>query len=97
MGIQNAVAAQLAVPELTTTVLTKTLTGLAAQTRGDAALTVRRIVSVVSMALGAFVGALLALKVSIPAALALALALACTVALAAHLLSRSDAAWTRAG
>ena len=31
MGIQNAVAARLAVPELTTTVLTKTLTGLAVE------------------------------------------------------------------
>jgi hypothetical protein len=30
MGVQNAVARQLAVPDLTTTVLTMTLTGIAA-------------------------------------------------------------------
>jgi Protein of unknown function (DUF1275) len=36
MGIQNAVARRLAVPDLTTTVLTMTLTGIAADLRtGD--------------------------------------------------------------
>jgi uncharacterized membrane protein YoaK (UPF0700 family) len=96
MGIQNSVATQLAVPELTTTVLTKTLTGLASDTHADARLAIRRVASVVAMALGALAGALLALDVSVPAALALALALACAVALAAHLASRGDPAWTRA-
>ena len=35
MGIQNAVARRLAVPDLTTTVLTMTLTGLAAYVRAS--------------------------------------------------------------
>jgi uncharacterized membrane protein YoaK (UPF0700 family) len=96
MGIQNAVATKLAVPELTTTVLTKTLTGLASETRADPGLAIRRVAAVLAMALGALAGALLALKASVPAALALALALACTVALAAHLASRGDPGWTRA-
>jgi uncharacterized membrane protein YoaK (UPF0700 family) len=95
MGIQNSVATKLAVPELTTTVLTKTLTGLASEAGADRGLLVRRVVSVAAMALGALAGALLALEVSIPAALALALALACAVALAAHAASRGDPAWTR--
>ncbi len=93
MGIQNAVAAQLAVPELTTTVLTKTLTGLASG--GGGALAARRVVSVVAMALGALAGALLALEASVAAALALALALACGVALAAHAASARGGEWTR--
>jgi uncharacterized membrane protein YoaK (UPF0700 family) len=96
MGIQNAVATQLAVPELTTTVLTKTLTGLASGAHGESALAIRRVASVLAMALGALAGGLLALEVSVPAALALALALACTVAFAAHRASRGDPAWTQA-
>ncbi len=67
MGIQNQLAAQLAVPELTTTVLTKTLTGLAAGGRADTS--VRRVVSVAAMALGALAGGLLVLHVSVAAAL----------------------------
>ncbi|MGG8408729.1 YoaK family protein, partial [Streptomyces sp. 12297] len=44
MGLQNAVVQRLAVPDLTTTVLTRTLTGLAADPSGPAAL--RRAVSI---------------------------------------------------
>jgi uncharacterized membrane protein YoaK (UPF0700 family) len=95
MGVQNAAATRLAVPELTTTVLTKTLTGLASATRAEAGLTARRVAAVLAMALGGLAGALLALDVSVTADLALALALACTVGLAAHLASRGDPPWTR--
>lgn len=93
MGIQNAVAARLAVPELTTTVLTKTLTGLASAEGGGAIAMVRRVAAVAAMALGAVAGGLLVLNVSVAAALAAALAVAATVAAAAHALSRGTSVW----
>lgn len=91
MGIQNSAAQQLAVPELTTTVLTRTLTGLASDGAGPQL--GRRVLAVAAMALGALAGALLALEVSIASALAVAGALAACVALAVHLASRPGAAW----
>ncbi|HEX4435414.1 MAG TPA: YoaK family protein [Solirubrobacteraceae bacterium] len=94
MGIQNALAARIAVPELTTTVLTKTLTGLASEAGRDVAMSVRRVTAVLAMVMGALAGGLLALEVSVAAGLALALALACTVAVAAHVSSRGAPAWT---
>ena len=99
MGVQNAAAQRLAVPELTTTVLTRTLTGLASEASavgGSGAHAGRRSVAVVAMLVGALAGGLLTLHVSIAATLALALALGGTLAAAAHALSRSTAPWTRA-
>ncbi|MER6320085.1 YoaK family protein [Streptomyces sp. NPDC001581] len=81
MGLQNAVVARLAVPDLTTTVLTRTLTGLAADRLGPAAM--RRTVSVVSMLLGALAGGLLQLRLGTAAALAPAAVLLAAVAAAA--------------
>jgi uncharacterized membrane protein YoaK (UPF0700 family) len=78
MGIQNASARTLAVPDLTTTVLTLTLTGLAA----DASLAsgVRsslrvRLAATLMMFLGAGVGALLITRYGLIAALAASVAL----------------------
>jgi uncharacterized membrane protein YoaK (UPF0700 family) len=85
MGIQNATARRLAVPDLTTTVLTLTLTGIAADSRlggGSGAHTGRRLLAVAAMLVGALVGALLLLKVAPVAPLALAdglLAVVCVV------------------
>jgi uncharacterized membrane protein YoaK (UPF0700 family) len=93
MGIQNATAQRLAVPELTTTVLTKTLAGLAGD-GAPAVLRARRVLAVLAMLLGALAGALLALEVSVAAALALALALSAATALAAHALSRRPGNWS---
>jgi uncharacterized membrane protein YoaK (UPF0700 family) len=75
MGIQNAAARTLAVPDLTTTVLTQTLAGIAADSRlagGSRSGLVRRLLAVAAMLLGALVGALLVLKVAnwIPLAIA---------------------------
>ena len=98
MGVQNAAALRLAVPELTTTVLTRTLTGLASEAsarrrrrraRRRGASSPSRRCSPARLA-----GGLLTLHVSIAATLALALALGSALALAAHALSRSTAAWT---
>ncbi|HEY1451119.1 MAG TPA: YoaK family protein [Solirubrobacteraceae bacterium] len=98
MGVQNAAALRLAVPELTTTVLTRTLTGLASQASfvgGPGSQVGRRSIAVFAILLGAFCGALLVLKVSVAAALVVALVLAGALAFAASALSGSDAAWTR--
>jgi uncharacterized membrane protein YoaK (UPF0700 family) len=98
MGIQNAAAQRLAVPELTTTVLTRTLTGLASEARavgGTGSQAGRRVVAVAAMLLGALTGALLALHVSVAAAVAVACAIVVAVGVALHALSRADAAWIR--
>jgi uncharacterized membrane protein YoaK (UPF0700 family) len=80
MGVRNATVRKLAVPDLTTTVLSLTLTGLAAEspvTGGSGRGSARRIAAVCAMLLGALAGALL-LEVGIvlPLAAAAALALA---------------------
>ncbi len=98
MGVQNAAALRIAIPELTTTVLTRTLTGIASEARivgGAGSRVGARGVAVIAMLLGAIGGGLLVLHVSIAASVAVALALASLVALAAHTQSGSSAAWTR--
>jgi uncharacterized membrane protein YoaK (UPF0700 family) len=72
MGIRNAAVRKLAVPDMTTTVLTLTITGLAADSSlagGENPRWKRRISSVVAMFMGAAVGALI-LRHSLAAALA---------------------------
>jgi uncharacterized membrane protein YoaK (UPF0700 family) len=67
MGVRNATIRKIAVPDLTTTVLTMTLTGLAADSPlagGDGKGSTRRVAAVVTMLIGALVGAL-ELKASI--------------------------------
>ncbi|MBV9729703.1 MAG: DUF1275 domain-containing protein [Pseudonocardiales bacterium] len=101
MGVQNATARALAVPDLTTTVLTLTLTGLAADSRlgaGKPSHLRRRIVSVLAMFAGALVGALLVLKITVAAALGLACLLQAAVAAAGQVLSAGSPAdsWTPA-
>ena len=62
MGLRNATVRRLAVPDLTTTVLTLTLTGLAADSSlagGNNPRSLRRIFSVVAMFGGAAIGAIL--------------------------------------
>ncbi len=61
MGVQNAAARALAVPDLTTTVLTMTITGTSADSRaagGQGGKSGRRLLSVLTMFLGALCGAL---------------------------------------
>jgi uncharacterized membrane protein YoaK (UPF0700 family) len=62
MGVRNATVRTFAVPDLTTTVLTMTITGLAAGLQpfgGSGAGTLRRGAAVLAMGLGALAGALL--------------------------------------
>jgi uncharacterized membrane protein YoaK (UPF0700 family) len=84
MGVRNATVRRLGVPDLTTTVLTMTLTGLAADSplaAGSGKGSVRRISAVLAMLTGALAGALL-LKISLVPPLVAAAALALLVALA---------------
>lgn len=83
MGVRNATIRRIAVPDLTTTVLTMTLTGLAADSRlagGDGHGSTRRALAVAAMLVGALVGAL-ELKTSIVLPLATASALAAVTGL----------------
>ena len=94
MGIQNATARRLAVPELTTTVLTMTLTGIGADSPvagGGGSKLGRRSLAVAAMLLGGLIGALLALNVDTAAPLAVAAVVLAVVALAAHAIARSEA------
>lgn len=100
LGLQNAVARRLGVPDMTTTVLTLTLTGLAADSTpagGAAPRPGRRILSVLAMLLGAFAGAELLLHGHLVLTLGLALLLLLVTSLATHRLADGDPAWTGSG
>jgi CHASE2 domain-containing sensor protein len=80
MGVRNSVIRRLAVPDVTTTVLTMTLTGLAADSSlagGDNVRAGRRVVAVGAMLLGGFAGAWLYLRhgAGLPLAVAAAIVL----------------------
>ena len=99
MGLQNAAARRLGVPDLTTTVLTLTFTGLAADSNfagGTNPNIGRRLIATVAMFIGASLGAVLILHVSVSAALAVAVGLLLINAMAGYHLSSSTAAWTAA-
>jgi uncharacterized membrane protein YoaK (UPF0700 family) len=94
MGVQNAFARHLAVPDLTTSVLTMTLTGLAADRpdlSGPRSHTVRRVGAVAAMLAGAAGGALLVLHASTAWALAAATVLLAFVSVAARHVGRQPA------
>lgn len=89
MGFRNATIRQLRIPDLTTTVLTLTLTGLAADSRwagGTNPNWARRIGGVAAIFAGAAVGAAMVIHLGLSAPLLLAgvLTLAGTVACAMH-------------
>ena len=95
LGIQNAVVRFLAVPDLTTTVLTMTLTGIGADLRKrDVATVVRRLSAVGAMLIGAAVGASLVLWAGLPAGLTAVLVLSAVTFIPALVGARSTAAWT---
>ncbi|MGY5032956.1 YoaK family protein [Streptomyces sp. 900116325] len=99
MGLQNAVARRLGVPDLTTTVLTLTLTGLAADSSpvgGAPSRPGRRILSVLAIFLGALAGALLLRHAELLYILGLALVLLIVTSAATYRLSVSAPAWTKA-
>ncbi|HEY3472373.1 MAG TPA: YoaK family protein [Amycolatopsis sp.] len=78
MGLQNAAVRRIGAPDLTTTVLTMTLTGFAADSKaagGEGSHPLRKIAAVGAMVIGAFAGGLLQLHVAMWTALTLALVL----------------------
>jgi uncharacterized membrane protein YoaK (UPF0700 family) len=100
MGIQNAAVRKLAVPDLTTTVLTMTLTGIAADIRQSgwrSTQIVRRIVAVFAMLLGALVGAVLVIQKSATWALTLVTIIMLLVLAGALIGIRKPGKWRLAG
>ncbi|MGW0666685.1 YoaK family protein [Streptomyces sp. NPDC002746] len=98
LGVQNAVSRSLAVPDLTTTVLTLTITGIASDGRlagGGGSRAGRRILSAAAMLAGALVGAVAVLHGHPVLPLVLAVAILAVVCLAAGVLARDDGPWTR--
>jgi hypothetical protein len=95
LGLQNAIVRRLAVPDLTTTVLTMALTGIAADAlvRDRRAAVVRRGVAVLAMLIGALAGAQLVIHAGRTSGLAVAVGLVAVVAVAATLTTRGDKAW----
>ncbi|WP_371798794.1 DUF1275 domain-containing protein [Streptomyces sp. NBC_01707] len=98
LGVQNAVSRALAVPDLTTTVLTLTITGIAADSHligGAGNKTGRRVVSACAMLLGAAVGALAVLNGHPALPVLLAAVILVVASAAATVLARAEAPWTR--
>jgi uncharacterized membrane protein YoaK (UPF0700 family) len=96
MGIQNSTARKLAVPDLTTTVLTMTLTGIGADPstghRGHVTLA-RRLLTVATMLAGGVLGAWLVLDTGVVAPLAVATALLAVAVSCAARATRMPAEW----
>lgn len=97
MGLRNATVRRLKVPDLTTTVLTLTLTGLAADSSlsgGENRNWRRRVAAVVATFVGAVVGAVLVRTsgLVVPLVIAGAVVLGVTLAYSAHTASRANAA-----
>jgi uncharacterized membrane protein YoaK (UPF0700 family) len=98
MGIQNATARRLAVPDLTTTVLTMTLTGIAADSRlagGAGGHPARGLIAVAAMFIGALAGAVLVINVDLVLPLSIAAVVIAANALAAHRLSTEGSDWAQ--
>ena len=98
MGMQNAAARKLAVPDLTTTVLTLTIVGIGADSKvagGVGSKIGRRLTSVLSMFFGALIGALLVIYSSFVYVLIIALLVIAIVAALSWVLSRRDSRWAR--
>ncbi len=98
MGVQNATARRLAVPDLTTTVLTLTLVGTAADSGiagGQGSKSGRRFISVAAMFVGALVGAVFVLHAAIVVPLVIALVGLVAIAASGRIAGRGDPAWVR--
>lgn len=97
MGIQNAAARKIAIPDLTTTVLTLTITGLGADSvllGGPGSRAGRRLVAITAMLIGAVIGAVLDLHTALCYPLIAALILVLIVALWVTSAGRSNHSWT---
>jgi uncharacterized membrane protein YoaK (UPF0700 family) len=98
MGVQNSSVRRLAVPDLTTTVLTLTVTGIGADSAlggGKGSKSGRRLISVAAMFIGALAGAALVLHVHVAIPLIFACAIVIVVVVVSHVSGRSNPSWTR--
>ncbi|MFC5951427.1 YoaK family protein [Pseudonocardia lutea] len=94
MGIQNAVARRIAVPDLSTSVVGMSMIGLAADhSHSTRQAVVRRATAVLSLLMGAIVGAVLVRTVGAAAGFGLILVLLAVVGLAAHSFLRRGPDW----
>jgi uncharacterized membrane protein YoaK (UPF0700 family) len=96
LGIQNATSRKLAVPDLTTTVLTLTIVGIGADSTlvgGTGSRVSRRMVAVITMFLGAFISALLVLHAQIYDPLIIALVGVVAVGITGAVLGKSNPKW----
>jgi uncharacterized membrane protein YoaK (UPF0700 family) len=99
MGVQNATARALAVPDLSTTVLTLTITGISADSSragGSGSRIGRRLVSVVSLFLGGLIGTVLIIAGAPAWTLLIATLLLAITTAASWAAARSAAPWTAA-
>jgi uncharacterized membrane protein YoaK (UPF0700 family) len=99
LGTQNAAGRKLGVPDLTTTVLTRTITGIFAdgQLAGGAASRIgRRALATLAVFLGALAGARLVISGNAPVAIIAAAVVLVAVVVAAAVKSRTDRPWTGA-
>jgi uncharacterized membrane protein YoaK (UPF0700 family) len=94
MGLRTAIVRKLAVPDMTTTVLTLTITGLAADSSlagGENPRWLRRVAAILAMICGAFAGArMLAYSVSLPLAVACGMAAVCAAVARKNLFSEGS-------
>ena len=99
MGIQNAAARTLAVPDLTTTVLTLTITGIAADSvlaGGSGSKARPRLVPIATMLVGALIGAVLVRQAQIYDPLVIAFVTVISGAAVSYLTGRPNPEWVRA-
>lgn len=98
MGLQNAAARKISVPDLTTTVLTLTITGIAADSKaagGSGSQAGRRLLAIAAMLVGALIGVTLVLHTQIWYPLLIAFVLVLGGAVTTYQLGKSEPAWVR--
>ena len=98
MGLQNAAARKIAVPDLTTTVLTLTITGLAADSSaagGGGSHAGRRLAAIAAMLAGALVGTALVLTGHIFYPLLIALVIVAAGAVTTYQLGLPEPDWVK--
>jgi uncharacterized membrane protein YoaK (UPF0700 family) len=99
MGVQSSTARRIGVPDLSTTVLTMTLVGLASESHFAGGTNPRvglRLAAVASMLLGAFCGGLLVLRAGVVATLAVTAIVFGVTGLTIRLVARAQAAGVNA-
>jgi uncharacterized membrane protein YoaK (UPF0700 family) len=94
MGLQNAIVRRLKVPDITTTVVTMAVTGLAADEHGGGRDSIaRRLIAVLMLLAGAALGAFLVLRVGAVWALVVSAVVIAVVLGVAAVTSRTPQDW----